>query len=727
MDDLTIDQKHYGYGDNIGRDKITYIPKPFNVRKKIKITTSPCIDFTGREKYLIDIYNKLRYSSVVVLTGNGGLGKTQIALKYIDSYRNNYEHFAFINADSSTSIVKEYAKLLNINEDENTVANMNNWAGHNKNWMFVYDAVDTEELKKDLKKYIVNEANGKIIITSRLSNWKDKIDVGIFTVNEAVDFFSKKTRIDDLENATKLCDMLGYYPLALEQAGTYIKYNDISYSSYINLYKEPKYKSRLLDDEDKQLEEYHSTIYKTWKISIDRIKNDASKDALYILSYFAPDAIPQDIFEKGQDILPYSIKNDIDDKMKASKILRRLSDYSLIKITDQNISIHKLLQEVIRIYTRDDIEKWCGYAVNLLRNIFSFDQNNHETWGVSYILIPHAIYIADVAYENNIELVNTAYLYDKAGQCFRQQGRYEEAELLYSNAVEVYERVLGAIHTDTANSYNNLAEIHRLLGRYNKAVPLYNKAIEAYEKIYGEKHADTAKSYNYLARVYYSQGRYKEAEHLYVKSMELRESILGKENYDTAMSYNDLAGLYISQEKYKEAESLFINSMQIMKKVLESEHPDIALLYNNLATLYQFQERYEESEPLHITAMKMWEKVLGEEHPNTAISYGNLAQLYRFQGKYEEAKPLFIKAIDIREKILGKEHPYTAITYNNLAELYKLTRKFKDAEILYIKAINIMEKVLGKEHPSTVISYNNLAELYKIEGRHEEVEDILKN
>ncbi|MBV8269757.1 MAG: tetratricopeptide repeat protein [Planctomycetaceae bacterium] len=69
-------------------------------------------------------------------------------------------------------------------------------------------------------------------------------------------------------------------------------------------------------------------------------------------------------------------------------------------------------------------------------------------------------------------------LSDLAG-LLRDQGRYEEAELLYR-------RALGIVYT-----LNNLAGLLRTQGRYEEAEPLYRRALAIYETTLGPEHPQT--------------------------------------------------------------------------------------------------------------------------------------------------------------------------------------------------------------------------------------------
>ena len=116
------------------------VPKEFDPHKKI-VQIPPLLssNFTGREEYISKIESLLTKQGVAVLSGTGGIGKTQIVLRYIELNRHQYDHIAFINASSDETITQNYAKYLDINNDENIVSNMRHWVSINKNWLFVYD------------------------------------------------------------------------------------------------------------------------------------------------------------------------------------------------------------------------------------------------------------------------------------------------------------------------------------------------------------------------------------------------------------------------------------------------------------------------------------------------------------------------------------------------------------------------------------------------------------
>jgi tetratricopeptide (TPR) repeat protein len=95
-----------------------------------------------------------------------------------------------------------------------------------------------------------------------------------------------------------------------------------------------------------------------------------------------------------------------------------------------------------------------------------------------------------------------------------------------------------------ALSLNNLASLYYAQGRYADAETLYTRSLAIREKVYGPDHPDVALSLNNLAELYRVQGRYPEAEPLYKRSLAIREKALGPDHPDVAQSLNNLGSLY---------------------------------------------------------------------------------------------------------------------------------------------------------------------------------------
>jgi tetratricopeptide (TPR) repeat protein len=137
--------------------------------------------------------------------------------------------------------------------------------------------------------------------------------------------------------------------------------------------------------------------------------------------------------------------------------------------------------------------------------------------------------------------------------CLYQDGQWDEAEVAFTQVLEMRKRVLGPDHPSTLTSMANLASTYRNQGRWNEAEKLFAQVMETIKTMLGVKHPDTLSTMSNLASTYWNQGRWNEAEKLEVQVMETRNTVLGAEHPDTLTSMANLAYTWKSQRRLPEA------------------------------------------------------------------------------------------------------------------------------------------------------------------------------
>ncbi len=153
-----------------------------------------------------------------------------------------------------------------------------------------------------------------------------------------------------------------------------------------------------------------------------------------------------------------------------------------------------------------------------------------------------------------------------------------------------------------ADSLNNLAAAYHAQGRYNEAEPLYDQALAIREKILGSEHALVGQNQNNLAELYRNQHRYAEAETLQMRALAVRENALGPKHPDVGESLNNLALNYHTQGRYAEAEPLYRRALEIVENALGPEHPHVAQSLENYANLLRSTGRGAEAAKLETRA-----------------------------------------------------------------------------------------------------------------------------
>jgi tetratricopeptide (TPR) repeat protein len=698
--------------------------------------------FTGREDVIEKLHEVLERDRRAVLSGLGGIGKTQTAIEYAHRYHNDYNAVFFIRADTEAALTAgmvEIASLLTLPErgakdQKETVAAANRWLLEHDRWLLIADNAYELALVKNVLPF---DAPGQILLTTRAAGTgavAEAVKVKKMEPEEGAHFLLRRAGLlgrasghqpapgDQQTAARELSIKLDGLPLALDQAGAFIEETPSSPIEYLQLYAEAGAELRRIGRPE------HDSVHATFSLAFEKVEgaSRAAADLLRLCAFFAPDQIPEEMFIKGAPELGENLGLLATNALQRTQIIGQACRFSLLQrdAISKNLSIHRQVQAVLRDMMAEKGEEgmWAERAVRAVGR--TFPSPEFSTWPLCDRLLAHALACADLVNHWGFEFYEAARLLSDTGFYLYERNRYIDVEPLYQRALAISEKALGPEHSNVASSLNNLAAFYATQGRYAEAEPLFQRALAILGNVLGSEHHSVATSLNNLAELSQSQGQYVKAELLYQNALAIREKALSSEHPDVALSLNTLATLYHTLGQYAKAEPLYQRALAIREKTLGPEHPDVANSLNNLGALYKTQGQYAKAESLYRRALAISEKALGPEHSNVASSLNNLAELYYYQGEYAKAQPFYERALAIREKVLGSEHPEVATSLNNLAVLYDNQGQYAKGEPLYQCALAIREKTLGPEHPDVANSLNNLAELYKTQGQYAKAESL---
>ncbi|KAG4069969.1 hypothetical protein HA402_015193 [Bradysia odoriphaga] len=362
----------------------------------------PEINFTGRSRELSILEQMSIHddAQICVVSGMGGVGKTQLVRKFIEECRTNYGNVIWINSETKNNIKNAFKQLsedlLNIStinangkekDAKSIVEQVLNKVCQRKT-LFIYDNVDQiNSVKFVLAVAAPAGKNPHVLITSRLQKWRTGIKVillSVWRLDESVEYIAKM--LDDPHTDTEddkqlLAKTLQHFPLALRQATAFIKTQRDSGS-----YKISKYIDRLRYDKCEMLDStlfqddssspYNSTTYTTWTITTiaiesDQLNGDLAMRILKIIAYFDPDDIERDWFFH----LSFGRNQPVDSEENVKSAVGLLIKYCMVdsQFEQSLISIHRLVQEVTKLRLRESREE-----PSVLRDALQLTSNLNE-------------------------------------------------------------------------------------------------------------------------------------------------------------------------------------------------------------------------------------------------------------------------------------------------------------------------------------------------------------
>jgi tetratricopeptide (TPR) repeat protein len=285
-------------------------------------------NFTGRAAELQRLSGNLSRSHrprVQVISGTGGIGKTELATEYIHRNIAIYQIIWWIRAEHPDRVREAFVKLgqrlapLQATADsahDRTVAAVREelQSGRWSSWLLVFDNV-ADPL--DLQKYIpASRPGGHVIITAREPNWpsyieSDNIEVAPFTDAESVGFLRGRVRslaqgtgiapAEDERRTTearRLATTLGHLPIAVGHAAAYLVETGQSVGEYLTRFTENA--RQMLSERrpaDPGPSDLSVPVSGTLAMSIQLLTPDA-EHLFNLCSFFSPEPIAAELFQQ---------------------------------------------------------------------------------------------------------------------------------------------------------------------------------------------------------------------------------------------------------------------------------------------------------------------------------------------------------------------------------------------------------------------------------------------
>ena len=707
----------------------------------------------------------------------GGQGKSQVALEYCRRKKDSpYSAIFWVDATTESSVKGSFQSISERiraetdylpNIDARVAFVLRMFTSWTVQWLMVFDNYDNPETFLNIRDFIPQSERGAILFTSRhpdsnalvISRSNHFFELSGLEESAAVALLIQQSQTNEVisADAKKIVERLGCHPLAITQAGAYIRKRKLRLCEFMDHYKRRKkmilestpqlshYRKRLGNAE----EETSLNVFTTWELSFQQIQsevseNDVKAKLLTLLAFFDEKDISEQLFAEfsaKQEQISESTKlliwlnafNSVEGQWNSElfgDVLICLKDSALLQAFTRGLdgfyhtSLHPLVKDWIHLRTDKSIsqENICMAGTLVAGVLWNSWQKQHFNLPLltKKNIISHIIALEDSYQEFFIpqpsilsnQKISDGYTISQFwfARFLLDTGLYHLSEIIHLRLNTQNQKVLGLEHPKTLTSMASLASTFGNQGRWKEAEELEVQVMEISKRMLGLEHPDTLTIMGNLASTYWNQGRWKEAEELIVQVMEKRKRVLGLEHPDTLTSMGNLASTYWNQGRWKEAEELNGQVMETRKRVLGLEHPNTLTSMSKLTSTYWNQGRRKEAEELEVQVMDTRKKVLGLEHPHTLTSMGKLALIFGHQGRWKEAEELEVQVMETRKRVLGLEHPQTLTSMANLAWTFWSLDMKKEAIQLMSEVIQYREKKIGSDHPDTVQSIRVLQE-----------------
>ena len=686
-----------------------------------------------------------RRRRICVITGLGGIGKTQLAAEYVRRRRDNHTSIFWVRAYDQSNILQDlkYSAERVYSEPQSTwgleprsqvsrnpktqVNIFLAWLSkeNNDRWLLVYDDVTDV---KDILDFMPVADHGSILITTRsldVTRLGTQVSLGTMSNEQSTQWLASAVADGDQiqgETFGKLLDELGGIPLAISRAAYHIRIMGLSISEYYAMFQDANMKMMNLGGRPEQ-----SSYFDTFRISLEMIqeKNDRAIGLLQLWSFLDPEELWFGLLEPAllkQAVSPRTWVPawfvDLEgDRSRFYELVEVLLGSSLISLGSQKTtySIHRLLQGYIRDTLADDT---CIVNIVLAALVVgsAVSQSAHPvSWPEQQRLLPHAI----------------GYSHLFAG--------WDVDQSQYLN--KVLNRVHDHEHDKNDEYYQGFEEAICNIGRFlidherlGEAATLLHRLMSKTRVLDNQHDPTNSTLYAQVGRLMLLQGRFEEAEDL------LKSALIGRLDSRSAndnfilITKSNLARTYFEQKRIEGSRALIFDIMDTLPS-MNLDHIDLTLILA-LTTTFAFDMRQGDNAELveswnfklrRFLHLKMYDTA---SDLTVCAALGRLCYLcyiYFNEPIYlVEAEKMCQQVLEDKKRTRGGP-PLAGLTVgNNLACVLAMQGRIEKAESLWRSTLDRAQAMLGDFHPAIKLMTRNLASMKQQSGETDEAQALIE-
>lgn len=630
--------------------------EPLN-QQSISICNIPsqCEYFVERNSILAEVKRALdedisdTEACHVVLTGQEGVGKNELAIHFVHTYKSEYALVRCLHAgDNLAEEFRQFAEELGISKDKSDeviISDIYTKLDGLNYLLVIRNALNYASIRKFLpvsQQPNLNLTVGRVLITSCHHQWSRCIPVDVFTPDEAWEYISTRL-LGEGDNKQKLIDSLGCSPLVLSMAVGYIDRNMISIKTFLDRFETDIAKT--IEDwaagsQDEHVR-YRATLLTifVWASTLINNESSAAGDLLRTCAFLGSNKIPISLFT-------------LLDSASLHEMLELLRQYSLITVKEDHFEVHSSVREVTltRLAATRYLTSWLDGSLTWLGSNSPKSRVFYEGF-------------QNEPLNSAIRAVNDSLHYDRRNYTSSQQNRllishahvlvgYARRTRLKTSDVVCLSMTLGSYYLFERRDYRTA---------YN--ILSWGSEIAAKVQLKDQPYA-MGKLYNYVAVAAYGMHDADKVKKFVELSQHFYQSLMASIDHKDTSKYLDglamlslLQGHLLLQENTCEARKLYFDSYRMYVQ-LDGQHPRIEAVevLVAIANSYWLDGNWLLAE---ICYLRAWLNLLalgGEGSLLEGDIAAKMAEIYYKIDKYYIAQSYAVYAIQIERKILNSAH-----------------------------------------------------------------------
>jgi tetratricopeptide (TPR) repeat protein len=719
--------------------------------------------FIGRESLVQEVQACLiepsDHRKVIVVYGMGGVGKTQLALEICErsQIRNSFSPIFWINASSDVTTAEAFENFAQeLSQQENQFPDGQARISFVKAtldtldepYLLIFDNYDNPSKFKSLRRFFPRNRNVAILVTTRNTDsgfLGQAIEMTAMEPNEAVELLLHRTDQrckdeHDTEESLNIVSRLGHLPLAIAQAGAFIRSRKFPLRDFLSYYN--RRRSFILNHTPDTWE-YGLNVYTTWEISMEQVsdqgldRDDVNQMLTFCallfqgnveelsfdrLLFYAPVEMTwTDMFKSYETSESHkaSKTDKLWDSDKFRDTISKLDKLSLVKMigtgnSECNFSIHSMVCDWLKLRNdRISITKSLADAMVTLiifMDVMDLQPQEGVLTGVNRdinIYILSCLHnLKDLKGLLSPKFSTSQILFDfkwRSATFLSSAGRYSLGAELYEEWLAAIGRNFNPQHPLFSTTTNNMGCNYANVRRYDDARKMFQRAIDA----------EFPPAFVNLGICFRQQGNLSEAQVILEQALTQYDEKSNLGHPDSCLCMANLIAVFQAQGREDKAEEL----LQQLSARLTRHHKEGTTIrtatYMAVGNIYLAMKLYDQSEYMFKLALDAVVPEFGAASHRAVEINLRIGDTYQIQQKFGNAETIFRDTFNLGENSDEPDHLPMLVLCYRFGKMLLFRREYEEAKKAFSRAFKGYKAMFGLTHYFTSSSLHRLLETVK--------------